>query len=237
LQHVKADVYDLAFAQEDSHWWYTARRRILRAEVETCLREVGGTGNIPRLLDFGCGTGGNLQSFSSAADAYGVDVSSLALEYCRRRGLTRVAVVPAGEPIGNNPFRDPFDVVVMADVLEHVDEEQPLLRELAHWMRPGGWLIVTVPAYGFLWSGEDYVSNHRRRYRARGLARMLTATGFEVARLTYFNTLLFPAQVATVLANRLFRPRSMYETVVKEEPKRVNTALGAVFGAETRILG
>ena len=99
------------------------------------------------------------------------------------------------------------------------------------WLKPEGVLLVTVPAYEFLWSGEDYVSEHRRRYTRRRLSRVFRQAGYEIIKLSYFNTLLFPAQVMTILCQRLFVPRSMYRSHIRPLGSTVNALLTRLMAA------
>ncbi len=232
---MKHDVYDSMYSDEESHWWYVARRKIITAQLDSLLA-TGSAGNA-RLLDYGCGTGRNLVEFSKRGVACGLDASAEALEYCRKRGLQHVALVePARLAAGENPFGEAFDVIVLSDVLEHLDDDIGALKQLRPLLRPGGHVLITVPAYEFLWSGEDYVSHHRRRYRARGLARVLRSAGYELERITYFNALLFPVQVAVILFNRLFRPKTMFESNVRQTAPTMNGALTRIFSAESALL-
>lgn len=221
---------------EEEYWWYVARRTLLVEILKNCLDRMRKPGT-RRILDYGCGTGANLHQFSSVGNTYGVDVSPTALQYCRQRGLTNLKQLDAeGLSVPSNPFKEPFDLVTMLDVLEHVPDDSAALRRIRSWLQPDGMLVLTVPAYEFLWSGEDYVSEHKRRYTRSSLTALLDASGFKCIKASYFNTLLFPLQVVAILWKRLVDPRSMYRTNLEPIPPALNAFLREVMGLEARLI-
>ena len=176
--------YKTMFELETFYWWFVARRKLI-SEV------VGGLGKDPEkavLLDVGCGTGLNCSAFSKFGKVYGADMSEEALSFGRSRHIENLVLSPAE----NMRFPDAtFHVLTALDVLEHTDDDLEVLREMWRVTKPGGVLVVTVPAYGFLWSEHDEALRHRRRYSAHELRNKLTNAGFEVQRSTYFITLMF----------------------------------------------
>ena len=176
--------YGAMYRLEDVYWWFIARRQLA---VEVLTRELASRPEA-EILDVGCGTGSNLEAFSGLGHATGVDMSPEALSFCRARGARRVTF----SEIERLPFADAsFDVVTAMDVLEHVDDDLAALAELRRVLRPGGLLLATVPAYGFLWSEHDEALKHRRRYTAHELRNKLTVRDFAVERTSYFITALF----------------------------------------------
>src|SRR5262249_45660420 len=160
----------------------------------------------------------------------GADVSAEMREACLHRGISTIDLATDSLP------PESADCVICCDVLEHAENDLELLETLRGAIRSGGFLIGTVPAYEFLWSGEDYVSNHFRRYTRSTLVRRLDSAGFDVVRWSYFNTLLFPLACATILAKRLFRPRDMYRSNLERLPRWQNEVLRAIFSAERGLL-
>ena len=210
---------------EDTHWWYAARRKII------CQTVKGFVANNSDVLDFGSGSGGIAKALS--ADGYKVvaaDVSAEALAACRDAGLDTVDLETAW------PAAKSADCILACDVLEHVEEDVALLQKLRVALRPNGLLIATVPAYDFLWSGEDYISDHVRRYKRSLLQRRVREAGFSIERSSYFNTLLLPLITAVLFYKRLFRPREMYVSDVKPLPPWQNKILYTIFSAERFIL-
>jgi SAM-dependent methyltransferase len=178
------NAYREHFEVEDRHWWYRGRWAVVEALLSRTELPPA-----PRILDAGCGTGGNLQKFARLGTATGVELSSEGIAFCRERGLERVH--QAG--LESLPFEDgSFDLVASTDVIEHVGAEQEALRELHRVAAPNGTLLLTVPAYMWLWSEEDVNLHHHRRYTKRRLRRAVATAGWEPIFATYFNTLLLP---------------------------------------------
>ena len=226
---MKEHTYPIMFRIEQSHWWYTGRRKILTSFVADICRRV--TDRRPRILDVGCGTGANLLMLSQFGDAEGVDISEDALAFCRERGLEKVRL-GAGEKL---PYDDgTFDLVTALDVVEHMDDDLAGLREMRRVLRPGGRVLLFVPTFMFLWGVQDDVSNHRRRYRLPELQRVLEQAGFEIERTTYANITFF---LPILLMRKLMRL-----TGIKAESENninvsaLNGVLGSLLGAESVVL-
>lgn len=235
---MKQPIYDLMFAMEDSYWWYVARRRIIVAQIKAILKNhPGARDERLKILDYGCGTGSNLMQLQGLGDTYGLDVSRQAVAYCRQRGLTSVMHVdPAEEVATRNPFGVTFDIITLMDVLEHVPDDVSALKRITSLLNHRGIIFVTVPAYDFLWSGEDYASEHLRRYDKSKLQNVFQAAGVAIERISYFNTLLFPLQAAVIYWQRLFQPEAMHGSNVKRLPHWLNTCLTRIFSLEAKLL-
>jgi len=226
---MKEHTYPIMFRVEQSHWWYTGRRKILKSFLEDICSHI--TDRRPRILDVGCGTGANLLMLSKYGDAEGVDVSEDALAFCRERGIKNVKL-GAAEKL---PYEDgTFDLVTALDVVEHLDDDLGGLREMRRVLRPGGRVLLFVPTFMFLWGLQDDVSNHRRRYRLPELRRVLEQAGFEIERTTYANITFF---LPILLARKLMRA-----TGIKAESENninvsaLNGLLGGMLGAESVVL-
>jgi SAM-dependent methyltransferase len=189
--HVYRQLYEL----EDGHWWFRGRRAVLWS-----LLRRAGLPDSPRILDAGCGTGRNLAEFGRLGSAHGVDPSPQAIAFCRSRGLADVAE----GSIESLPFPDAsFDLLLATDVLEHVPHDDAALAELRRVAAPGARLLVTVPAYQWLWSQHDESHHHLRRYTAGRLRTQVVPAGWRPAVESYFNTaLLPPIAVVRTLARR-----------------------------------
>src|SRR5215211_3571727 len=221
--------YPIMFRIEQSHWWYTGRRKILAEFVADICRRV--TDRRPRILDVGCGTGANLLMLSEYGDAEGVDISEDALAFCRERGLDNVKR-GAGEEL---PYEDgTFDLVTALDVVEHMDDDLAGLKEMRRVLRPGGRVLLFVPAFMFLWGLQDDVSHHRRRYRMPHLKRVLEQAGFEIERTTYANITFF---LPILLMRKLMRLTGIRaESENNINVSALNEILGRMLGGESLIL-
>jgi SAM-dependent methyltransferase len=228
---MEEDFYPAYYELEGRHWWFLGRRRLFLRLLE---REFPpGAGPI-ELLDFGCGTGAFLEHLERFGTVRAVDSDPNAVSFCHARGRAEVELVPPGTPL---PFADDtFDLVTTLDVIEHIDDDVGALAELRRVLRPGGRLLVAVPAFMFLWGKQDEVSHHRRRYTAGSLRQALAAAGFAVDRTSYFNTVLFPPIAAVRLGRRLLRRPGSRQSDFELGPAALNRALGAVFGAEAGLV-
>jgi SAM-dependent methyltransferase len=182
---------------DEHHWWYRGRRRIVRGEIERL--GLGADGREVRVLDAGCGSGRTLDELCDYGTVSGIELSEAGVEAARRRGHEDVR---RGR-VERLPWPDAtFDLVTCLDVVEHTDDDRATLRELRRVTRPGGWLLVTVPAYQALWSAHDVVNDHKRRYNRRTLRAAAREAGWSVERMTGFNTLLLAPAAAVRLAQR-----------------------------------
>lgn len=181
--------YAIMFAVEDRHWWYAGLRGMVGQAWRRFVVEAA-----PRVLDAGCGTGATLRWISerTRVTPTGIDLSADAIGFCRQRGLAKLAQAS----ILALPFREAaFDVIISLDVLYHrnVPERARALDAFRTALRPGGLLILNLPAYGWLYSSHDVAVHTAHRFTRRECVGMLREAGFEVVQATYWNTLLFPA--------------------------------------------
>ena len=146
---------------DEHHWWYRGRRLIIRAELERLALPAGA-----RVLDAGCGSGRTLEDLGRYGEVHGIELEPEAAELARCAGLGEVRIGRLEEL----PWDDAsFDLITCLDVVEHTPDDRVALRELRRVCKPGGWLLVTVPAYPALWSLHDEANHHYRRYGRRSL--------------------------------------------------------------------
>jgi SAM-dependent methyltransferase len=196
---VKPAEYRRMYEAEEAQWWYAGQRAIATALLEPALgaRPAGRA----RVLDAGCGTGFNLIALSRFGAAVGIDLAPEALAFCRERGVRAVRASLLALPF---PERT-FDAVASFDVIYHawVTDDRAAVAEMARVTRPGGVLLVRVPALRALWGAHDVEVQSRHRYTRGELVDLLERCGLRVERATYCNSLLFPLLLARRTLDRL----------------------------------
>lgn len=219
-REMQQHTYAIMDRVEDKHWWFVGRRAILESFMRRIVEKLGTSPTDLRILDVGCGTGANLEMLSQFGHVEGVDVSDGALEFCRQKGLTVQKGLAETLPYDN----ESFDVTTALDVVEHLDDDIAGLREMYRVTKRGGYSLIFVPAFMWLWGVQDDVSNHRIRYNKQQIVERLRQAGFSIERATYANWTFF----APILAGRTL----MNLTGIKPESENnVNvSALNGMFG-------
>ena len=197
--------YATMHEQELVHWWFRGRRVLLRRLVTRHLPQT--LAGRPRILDFGCGTGGNSVVYAEIGDVIGIEPDASALRFAAGRsepgtpppGVAYCRAVGTALPLAAGSF----DVVVASDVLEHIADDRAAVAEIARVLRPGGIFVFSVPAHPWLWSAHDEALWHQRRYRRPELVRLVRGAGLRLRWLSYWNTVLFPVvALRRLLADR-----------------------------------
>jgi SAM-dependent methyltransferase len=220
--------YEAMYQLENSYWWYVARRELA---VQLLKDEINGRDSV-RILDVGCGTGANVHAFARLAPTVGIDASMDALHFCQSRGIKTVSL----SPVEDLPFAFRiFDIVTALDVLEHTDDDLSSLREIHRVTKHHGLVLITVPAYGFLWSEHDEALKHRRRYTAHELRNKLVVTGFEVVRTSYFISTLFFPILALRIWQGLHKDSTHPKTSIVVLPDWINNSLISLLSLERKL--
>ncbi|MEW6735296.1 MAG: class I SAM-dependent methyltransferase [Acidobacteriota bacterium] len=206
------------YTLENYYWWFVARRSLIS---EIVRKEVVAHGR-GRIVDVGCGTGANLAAISHYGIGFGVDIAPEAISLCRARGLNELTI----SRLERLTYRsESFDIITALDVLEHINDDLQAMGELYRICKPGGVLIVTVPAYGFLWSEHDEALHHRRRYTAYELRNKLMLAGFEIERCSYFITTLFFPILCIRIVQGIFKRSTHPKTSHIQLPAILNQLL------------
>lgn len=224
---------------EERHWWFRGRRALYLPLLEhTLAKRLGRAPRELRVVDAGCGTGGFLGPLARFGSVSGFELDEPAIAWCRERGFPR-SFVGRSDRL---PLRDAsVDLLTLFDVLEHTPDDAAVLRELVPALRPGAHLALSVPAYQWLYSNNDRVAHHYRRYTRGELVRKLRAAGLQVVKATYVNVTLAPLIVPAVLAlklkQRLAPVRDDPTTNLSYVPPApLNALLGGIFGGERHLL-
>lgn len=223
---MERQVYEQMHRVEQRHWWFRARRNILEAVIESLPLPRDAT-----ILEVGCGTGGNLPMLARHGKVSAFDMWEPAIEYAREKNVAEVHFGKIPDAI---PFeKESFDLVFAADVIEHLKDDTETLQCLMAYLKPGGWLFITVPAYQFLWSHHDITHQHYRRYTQKTLAELFARVGLK-PRMNYCNTLLFPLIASVRLLQKLLKLESDDDQI---PPQIVNETLYTIFSAEKYLVG
>ena len=227
---MERQAYEHMARLEDRHWWFVARRRIVREMIARLIMPPSGA----RVLEAGCGTGGNLEMLSEFGDVAAFEPD----ERARRLAIEKFpADIRAGSLPDDIPFssRERFDLIVMLDVLEHLEKDVESLRRLLQLLKPSGHLLLTVPALPWLWSAHDELHHHKRRYERHHLMATMRDAGASVRKMSYFNTLLLPPIAIMRLLSKL-NGGDRLAAGLTMPPAVLNGVLLGLFGSERKLL-
>lgn len=221
---MEAITYDIEAQVGEQHWWFQARRKILKDVLSQLPLPAD-----PLIYDLGCGTGHNLIMLQELGRATGIDMSPEALAHARALGCRSTL---EGDLTALPVDSDSADVVVASDILEHLDDDSAGAREIARVLKPGpdGVCLVTVPAFMWLWGTQDDVSHHKRRYTKSELKALLEGAGLVIEKISYFNTLLFLPIFAGRTAIKWSRAKVESENTLT--PGALNGLLERIFASE-----
>ncbi|MGC8603951.1 MAG: class I SAM-dependent methyltransferase [Desulfomonilaceae bacterium] len=217
---------------EDSHWWFVGRRhiveKIINASVPDKKQKI--------LVDLGCGTGGNIGIFQDKFDCIGLDISEHAIEFARKR-FPNITFISGGAEGTIYPIIEKADMVLLLDVLEHIENDSLFLKNLVTHMPSGSHLLVTAPANMSLWSPHDESHGHFRRYTRRQLQGVFAELPVSVRLLSYYNSFLYPV-VKGIRVFTKFRGKTWGEacTDLSMPARPINFLLTELFASESRLL-
>jgi len=227
-------------AIEDRHFWFQARNRVIAAALAPITAALS-----PgyRVLEAGCGTGNVLRVLAKACPegtVVGLDSFHQGLRMAARR--TTVPLIQGDARVA--PFSQPFDIIGLFDVLEHLEEDREVLADIRSLLAPGGALVLTVPANPSLWSYFDEASHHVRRYRERELKNKLVEAGYRLEYVSHYMATIFPlVWLGRKLASALKRsspPAADRTTELASDELRivplVNPLLRFVLSQEARVV-
>lgn len=233
---MELSVYEQFALLEENHFWFKGRRTIFFDLIGRTLDEQNPNPK-REILEIGCGAGGMLGPLGEFGNVTGIDISHEYTQFCHKRGYERV-VTGSGYEL---PFRDnSFDMVALFDVIEHIPDDQKVLEEVRRVLKPGGQVFISVPAYQFMFSQNDRVAHHLRRYTAGRLNALLAKVGLQSKKTTYFNTFLFPLILPAVmvlkLKEKIFGLPKGLTNLSHEFKEPVNGIFGWVMGSERWLL-
>jgi SAM-dependent methyltransferase len=221
-------VFDRMAELDQDHWWFLARRRILKRLIQRVVNPP----KKAKILEVGCGTGHNLAMLKGfgSVEASELDRCARAVANKRLPGKVKSAKLPDLSMFKRNGY----DLIALLDVLEHVPDDLASLRAIHMRLKPGGALLLTVPANPWMWSAHDAAHHHFRRYTKKKLEELFLRAGLEVQLLSYFNSLLFPLVAAARLVGKITGKDSADDRLPSGP---VNAVLNAIFGLEAGLIG
>ena len=221
-------VYDRMAAHDSTHWWYRARRDILA----DYLTRYAGLPVDARILEIGCGTGHNLPMLARFGSVEAIEIDPAARD---------IASARLGRPVGDAPLpelpgieRGAYDLIAVLDVVEHIEADVAALAAMRECLKPGGKILIAVPAHQWMWSAHDTVNHHHRRYSKRTLTAAIAAAGLRPRKLAYFNSLLFPLAAAARVAGRL---TGRDDSDDSPPAKPLNALFETIFRLERHAIG
>ena len=221
-------VYEQMAKLDGSHWWFTARRRILDGLIERVVRPPKDA----RILELGAGTGHNLAMLSRFGTVEASELDPIARELASER-LGREVKEAALPDLSMFPA-DSYDLIALLDVLEHVPDDKGSLASIMTRLKPGAALLLTVPANPWMWSAHDIAHHHHRRYRKGEIEKLARDAGYQIELLSPFNSLLFPPIAAVRVLGKLTGKDDSDDAM---PGALVNKTLDTVFGLERSLIG
>lgn len=221
-------IFDRMAALDQTHWWYVARRRILSDVIARLARPPENA----RILEIGCGTGHNFSMLGAFGTVDGLEVDATARQIASAR-LGR-AVGSAPLPALNGIADGSYDLIALLDVLEHVADDEAALASIRAKLKPGGRILLTVPANRWMWSAHDTVHHHFRRYNGHDLRAVINKAGLTPELVTHFNTILFPLAAAFRVLGKI---TGREEADDAQPLAPLNAAFTSLFGLERHLVG
>lgn len=220
-------VYNEHIENEETHWWFVARRAITRHILDRLNLHKNS-----KILELGCGSGGNLPMLAQYGEVFACEMNDMVREHSAKRNIATVAYGKLPDEI---PFTgQKFDLIAMFDVLEHIEDDRAVLDAVNGRLSQDGVLLITVPAFQFLFSKHDRLHHHFRRYSKNELKEKVTAAGFKIERVNYWNFFLFPAVFIRMLG--LFNYNKNLPLGSKIPSPAINRFLGKLVSAERFLI-
>lgn len=217
------------YREEKNYWWSRARRNL----INRFIRKLALLSDSTMVLDVGCGGGALLSSLQGCRKLFGLEPSIQGA--IQSAAKTRARIVRGNAE--DLPFKKGhFDILTSLDTIEHVDDDSKALRNFHHVLNDKGIVVLTVPAFKFLWSPRDVLLGHKRRYTAAGLKLLLKKVGFKIIKCSYINSFYFPGLFLYSLSKRIVRPYSKPKTDILLLPGWIAALFSFILKVEESIL-
>ena len=226
---MEQNIYEEMAKQESHHWWFVARRAYLKKLISK---------QFPpeleyRICEIGCGTGGNLPMLAQLGKVDAVELNESAKILAESKNMNNITGIHSGYLPDAIPLTEQYDGVFSLDVIEHIENDLEAVKALKALLSKNGTLIITVPAYQWLWSAHDDANHHFRRYTRKSFSELIEAAGLNIRYVSYFNTVLFPLAALKRIAE-YFLPKKPIENAwdINTPPAWLNTLFEKLFKLE-----
>lgn len=228
---MKKSEYARMAEYEQNYWWHLGRLEIIQSYVK---RAVRGRKAKPRILNVGCGTGGTIDMLEKFGTVENVDISDDAIAFMNKMGYKNITKVDDIEL----PYKDKsYDVVGAFDVLEHIEDQVGALKEWCRVLKDDGAIVITVPAYQWLWSDHDVSLHHKRRYTVGLLMQAAAEAGLKPEKKSYAIAFSLPLVVGFRFANKALGRTANAETSYVSVPAGVNKLFTNFLKVEAKLHG
>jgi SAM-dependent methyltransferase len=225
---MKPGTFNLIFEKEQEYWWYVGRLNTIR-NLLTYLN----VGDKNRILNLGCGTAGLVRGLSDFGEIHNLDIDENALRFCKERWPKNVIQADCL----SLPFKEQtFDLVLALDILEHMEDDREVLKQIHGILKYKGYLIITVPSFKFMWSARDDIGCHKRRYNRAQILKKVEFSAFSLVKISYFNTLLFPIAFFEKQYMRLKKKTIEPDAFLPKIPAYLNKLFTMILSIEGKIL-
>jgi len=213
---------------ERKYWWFVGRRNTISKVLNQYL-----SGNNYNILDWGCGTGANFKMLEKFGNVLGIDASNTAINECKSKGIENVQF---NEAIDTFKSKVSYDLFTNFDVLEHIEDDNKFSRNIHRHLKKGSFVLVTVPAYQFLWSKLDEIVGHKRRYKRSELVLKFENNGFNVLMASYFNTILSPVFIIIRLLQKISNKNQSLDDLIINVHPIINNILKRILMIEGELV-
>lgn len=214
---------------ENEHWWFRGRRAIVSSLLGSLPLPKGS-----RILEVGCGTGGNLDMLNHFGEVCAFEMSESARQIAQKKTASQYDIRSGYCPHAIPFVEKTFDLICLFDVLEHIEEDTETLSALRSLLNKDGFIFLTVPAYQWMFGPHDVFLHHRRRYTRSQLSAVARSAGLKPVKLTYINTVLFPLAVVARLKDKI--TQSKIATGANLPSPLINAIFYQLFALEKVLL-
>ena len=220
-------IYKLHIENEKEHWWYKGRREIISSIISKFVFK----NNKLKILDFGAGSGANTIALSHYGEVYVYEKNENALKLLKKR-FEKISNIFVLDAINENIL---FDLIIASDVIEHIEKDDEIIKFFSKVLKNDGNILITVPAYNFLYTERDKVLGHFRRYNSNTLKKK-TNKYFKIIKLSYYNFFLFFLSVVLFVFLKLFKIKSLITSPENTPNFFLNNLFYKIFSSEKFLL-